>query len=278
MRINLNEMFKRHTGYAIAGFNVFDYNDASAVIAAAEEMNLPVILMVNRGAAEHMPIKYMGPMLAAMADDARVDVCVHLDHAIDIERIREAVESGFSSVMYDGSQLSFEENVKNTCEVIAIAHPKGISVEAEIGSVGYSDMASAVERYTEPEEAKAFYEATGVDALAISVGTIHRLADRKIDVQFDRLARIRAAVDVPLVIHGATSVRDEELRRLSEEGVRKINLGTCLRVAFGNGLRREFENRPEEFDRIKLMEKPIIETKEAALGKLRLICDLNHPV
>ncbi len=272
MMMGLREMFAQYTGFAIAGFNVFGYEDASAVIRAAEKCDLPVILMVNRDAASFIPLHVIGPMLEQMARTAKVPVGVHLDHAVELSAIREAAECRFTSVMFDGSQLSVEENIDKTLETIAITRNRNISVEAEIGSVGYSDPAvKALQEYTEPEDAKRFFEATRVDCLAVSVGTVHRMTTEKVTIQYDRLRRIQQVVSAPLVIHGATSVRDEDLVKLSQAGIRKINLGTCLRMAFGNTLRESMNNNPEEFDRLKLFREPIRETEEEAARKMRLL-------
>ena len=272
MIASLGELFQRYNGYAYAGFNVFGYEDAKAVLEGAEECQTPVILMINRDAASYIPLDLIGPLLNRMAQKARVPVAVHLDHAVSLEAIRMACECGFSSVMFDGSQLSMEENIERTLQTIRIARREGISVEAEIGSVGYSDPAvHAKQAYTEPEDAKRFYEATKVDCLAVSVGTVHRMTTQSVTIQYERLHRIQRAVSVPLVIHGASSVANEDLTELSREGIRKINLGTCLRMAFGNTLRYTLAQMPEEFDRIKLFQASIGETRREAIHKIRLL-------
>ncbi|SNR98021.1 fructose-bisphosphate aldolase, class II [Anaerovirgula multivorans] len=273
MLVNLKETLKgiKEKKCAVAGFNVFGYEDASAVIKAAEALKAPVILMTNKVAVAHMPIEYYGLLFTAMAKDAKVPVCIHLDHATDIDLVKRAIDSGFTSVMYDGSQLSIEENIKNTKKVIALAHPLNVSVEAEIGAVGYSGVEGYKEVYTEPEEAKHFAEATGVDALAVAIGTLHRMETQGAKIQFDRLKAIQGVTDVPLVIHGSTGITDEDLSKLTNYHVAKVNIGTALRMMFGKTLREEILNNPNEFDRIPLFKKPMIKVEEEAKKKMQLL-------
>lgn len=259
-------------GYAIAAFNVYGYEDAIAVVEAAEELKKPVILMANKDAIEHMPVDIIGEIMIKLAKRAQVPVCVHLDHATCIESIKDAIEVGFTSVMFDGSQLPFDDNVALTKEVVAMAHPKNISVEAEIGAVGYSDPTiDFTPQYTEPDQAKEFAKLTNVDGLAVAVGTVHRMVTQNACLQFERLKKIKELVRTPLVIHGSTGVADEDLVKLVKCGVRKINLGTILRLAFGNTLRQQFDQNPEEFDRIKLFKKCMEVVKETAKEKIKLL-------
>ncbi len=274
MLYNLKDILKigSERGNAIAAFNIYGFEDAVAVIEAAEELDKPVILMANRDAIEHMPVDVIGMIMIHLAKKAKVPVCVHLDHATCIKTIKAAIDIGFTSVMFDGSQLPFDENVALTKEVVAMAHPKDISVEGEIGAVGYSDPSiDFTPQYTEPEEAKEFARLTDVDALAVAVGTVHRMVTQKACLQFERLKRIKELVNTPLVIHGATGVADEDLVRLVKCGVRKINLGTTIRLAFGNTLRQQFDQNPEEFDRIKLFKKCMVAVKERAKEKIKLL-------
>lgn len=276
---NLREMMENYQKHAIAAFNVFGYEDASAVIRAAEKCGTPVILMINRAAADYIPLEIIGPMLDEMGRAASVPVGVHLDHAVTLEAIRVACEYRFTSVMFDGSQLALEDNITNTLKAIAIAAPKGIPVEGEIGSVGYNDSKASIQgSLTDPQEAKLYYNATKVDCLAVSIGTVHRLTTRKVDIHFELLDKIRSVVPAPLVIHGATSIKDEDLITLSRVGIRKINLGTCLRLAFGNSLRQSIQDNPDLFDRLQLFRIPIWETEVEASRKIRLItpsCDIQ---
>ena len=268
----LKDVLKK--GTTVPGFNVFGYEDAVSVIRAAEELGRPVILMTNKNAIDFMPIGVFGAMLGKMAENASVPVCIHLDHSRDMEDIRRAAESGYTSVMYDGSQLPLAENIAKTKEVVALAHARGISVEAEIGAVGYADPAMNVKAVcTDPDEAVLFAGETGVDALAVAVGTVHRMVTQEAKIDFELFGRIHEMTDVPLVIHGASGAADEDIIRLCRAGAAKINFGTALRLAFGNTLRDVINENKEEFDRLKLFPAPMNAVREKALEKMRLTAE-----
>lgn len=253
----------------IAGFNIFGHEDAGSVIRAAERIRCPVILMVNRDARRALDIECWGALLGAMADRAQVPVGVHLDHCSDPENVRRAIVSGYTSVMFDGSKLPFEENLRLTAELAELAHQKGVSIEGELGNVPYSDFGRMEIKLTSPEEAGIIQERTRLDWLAVSVGNIHRLVDRKVPIQFDVLHRIQEHCSLPLVIHGASGIYDEDMRKLKEERIGKMNLGTSLRRVFGDTLRREMEVAPLEFDRQKLMRRSVERVEEAAYEILK---------
>lgn len=270
MLVTLKEILAHEC--AVAAFNVYGYEDAISVVRTAEELKRPVILMTNKDAVNFIPIELIGPMLATMAKSASVPVCVHLDHSRDFEDIKRAVCSGYTSVMYDGSQLPYEDNLRNTKEVVSFAHDHGVSVEAEIGSVGYSDPSViAKAEYTDPDQAAQFAAATQVDALAVAIGTVHRMKIQEAKIDFPLLGKIREKVDVPLVIHGSSGVRDEDISRMCEKGAKKINLGTTLRMAFGNTLRRTVNEMPDEFDRLKMFPAAMKAVAEKAAEKIMLM-------
>jgi len=274
MLATLNQIFKHieSKNCAVAAFNVFGYEDARAVVEAAEEIQSPVILATNKVAIEHMSIKHLAALLRSIAEDAKVPVCIHLDHGKDYATVAKAIFNGYTSVMYDGSQLPLRENIQNTSEIVKLAHSCGISVEAEIGSVGYSDPTMNVKEIsTNPIEAKQFAEETAVDALAVAVGTLHRMENQTAVLQFDRLEEIKRLVPIPLVIHGSTGVPDQDLSRLPFFNVRKVNIGTALRMKFGKTLREEMEKNPSEFDRINLFKQPMKMVQEEAKRKLQLL-------
>lgn len=179
--------------------------------------------------------------------------------------------AGYTSVMYDGSQLPIEENIKNTKEIVKIARSLGITVEAEIGSVAYSDKADIKAIYTEPEEAEYFARETEVDALAVAIGTLHRMQKQEANIQYDRLEKIISLIDTPIVIHGSTGVKDEDLIKLRNYNVGKVNIGTALRMAFYKALKSEMDLNPEVFDRTKLFKKPMEEVKKVAMEKMKLL-------
>lgn len=253
---------------AVPAFNVFGYEDARAVVHAAEEIGAPVILAANLVAVKHMPLRYLGPLLARIAEDASVPVAVHLDHGKDYVAVREAIDCGFSSVMFDGSQLPLEENITRTREITELAHRSGVSMEAEIGSVGYSDPSIPMKHeLSDPDEAALFARETGIDAVAVSIGTVHRMESQAAQLDFDRLQAIQDKTDTPLVIHGSTGVPDDQLRKLVTYRVGKINIGTALRMAFGRSMRDEMARQPEAFDRVAWFGPAMEAVKTTALDK-----------
>lgn len=258
----------------IAGFNVFSSDDAGAVVAAAQKVKAPVCLMINRQAAGVMSVEQWAEVLRSHSKRAEVPVYVHLDHTTDLNIIKRACRAGFDSVMFDGSQLSLEENIRQTKAAAKIAHAAGVLLEAEIGAVGYrknSIKGNYRADLTNPEEAKRFAQETHVDWLAVSVGNVHRMEKQSASIHFDLLAEIESAVDMPLVIHGSTGITDEDLSRLCRTKVAKVNIGTALRMAFGYALREEIRTHPDTFDRLTLMEKPLLAVEEEAIHKMELL-------
>lgn len=274
MLVTLNDVLK-HTmtkDYAVPAFNVFGYEDSKAVIAAAEELNAPVILATNKVAIAEMPIAVLGKMLTQLAERATVPVVVHLDHGNDYDTVAQALKAGYSSVMYDGSQLPLEENIKTTQEIVKMAHAFGVPVEAEIGSVGYTDPSMGMKStLTDVQEAKEFSERTGVDALAVAVGTLHRMEEQTADIQYGLIEEIESLVHVPLVMHGSTGIPDEDLQKIVKTNFGKVNIGTAIRMAFGKTLRQEVIENPATFDRVDLFKQPIQAVKEEAMKKMRLL-------
>ncbi len=255
---------------AVPGFNIFGFEDAHAVIEAAEEVNAPVILMTNKDCVEHISVDVLAGLLRAMAEKAKVPVCIHLDHAKSEELAIEAIEAGYTSVMYDGSALSIEENIARTRRIVEFAKKYNVSVEGEIGSVAYSDRNFEIPTvYTDPEEASRFARETGVDLMAVSVGTLHRMQSQQAEIQYDRLDAIQAKTTIPLVIHGATGISDRDLSRMIGYNIVKFNIGTALRIEFGKALRKEVLANPEEYDRLKLFKEPMNAVRQMALLKYK---------
>ncbi len=279
MLVDLNHVLK-HTikaNFAVPAFNVFGYEDAKAVIDGAEELNAPVILATNKVAIAHMPIQILGELLTGLAENAKVPVVVHLDHGGDFDTVAQALKAGYSSVMYDGSQLSFEENIRTTKEIVKMSHSFGVPVEAEIGSVGYTDPRLGIKgALTDPIEAKEFADQTNVDALAVAVGTVHRMEQQAAQIQFDLIDQIQSLVNVPLVMHGSTGITDEDLGKIVETNFGKVNIGTALRMAFGNTLRKNIEKDPNIYDRIELFQDSMEAVKEEAKKKIRLLNTSNY--
>ncbi len=263
-------------GYAVAGLVCLGWEDARAYVAAAEAEGLPVILQAGPAARRHMPIRIWGAIFAELAEAAKVPVVSHLDHGRSVDDCAEAIAAGFSSVMFDGSQLPLEENIRATREIVEMAHAAGVSCEGEIGFVGYA--AGAASQGTDPEEAARFAAETGVDAMAISVGNTHLQRTARSTLDRARIKAIEALTEVPLVIHGGSGVAHEERRRLAHETrIAKFNIGTELRAAFGAALRDRLLANPALFDRIEILSALEPAITEATRPLLRELGPDHHP-
>jgi len=258
--------------YSVACFNIFGWEDARAVADAAIELQAPVILAVNLDFRRFMPVEAICVMLRSLAESAPVPICVHLDHTYEVPEALRAVELGFTSVMYDGSQLPLEENIAGAIRVAQYAHAAGCSVEAEIGSVPYADGRAHIKaELTEVSDAIRFAEDSGIDAMAVSVGNVHRLQTPGATIDFDRLAQIEASVKVPLVIHGTSGLFDQDIARLARTRIAKFNIGTALRQAFGRGLRETLARYPNRYDRLEIMRDAMPTVSREAMRMIRLL-------
>lgn len=239
----------RERGSAVGAFNVILLEHAEAIAEGAEQAGLPVVLQISENC-----VRYHGglaPITVASREIARrasVDVLVHLDHIEDPELIREGIALGVDSVMYDGSHLPYEENLRMTREIASRCHDAGVAVEAELGEVGGKDGVHAPGARTDPAEAADFVTATGVDALAVAVGTSHAMVERTAQVDRALVARLRDAVPVPLVLHGSSGLSDEELREAVVSGMAKVNISTHLNGLFTRSVRQFLEEQPEAVD------------------------------
>ena len=240
---------------AVGSFNTPNLESIMAVIGAAEELNVPVIIMHAEVHEGIMPIDVIGPIMVERAKAAKVPVCVHLDHGENLAYLAKALNLGFTSVMFDGSALPYEENVANTKIAVRLAHEKGASVEAEIGVLGKRELGPGHEAiqnqpeeiYTDPNLAAQFVSETGIDALACSFGTAHGIYLKKPKLDMTVLERVKQKVDIPLVMHGGSGVSEEDYRKVIARGVRKINYYTYMAKAGGTGV----ENK------LPLMEMPV---------------------
>lgn len=258
---------------AIAAFNIYSYEDAKGCVEAAEELNTPVILAANHRALDYMPLAAIGPMLRGLAEEASVPVVVHLDHAKDISVIDRALKNGFTSVMFDGSSLPIEENIKETLQAKKLAQTYGAHIEAEVGKVGYTNDVKEIETaFTNVQEAAYFYDETKVNALAVSVGTTHRMETKTADLDFSLINEIERLVDCPLVLHGASGVPEAMLKKLATEtNFGKVNIGTVIRKAFGDTLRTQIINNPGVYDRLEFFPVCIKQVKEVAKKYIKLL-------
>lgn len=242
-------------GRGVGAFNVIQIEHAEALVAGAERAGAPVILQISENA-----VKYHGGALEpialatlAVARAASVPVAVHLDHATKPELVHEAVALGFGSVMFDASVLPYDENVAATKEVTEYCHTHGVFVEAELGEVGGKDGVHAPGARTNPDEAVEFVRATGVDALAIAVGTSHAMLEKTAALDLDLIAAHRAVVPVPLVLHGSSGVPEADLTRAVEAGMTKINIATALNQAFTKAVRDYLAANPTVVDTRKYL-------------------------
>jgi fructose-bisphosphate aldolase, class II len=233
----------------LGAFNVVHLDHAEVFTAAAERAHRPVVLQVSQNAvAYHGSLAPIGSGVLAVARAAAVPVVVHLDHAEDVELVHEAIELGFSSVMYDGSKLPDEENVKTTADVVAHAHARGVCVEAELGEVGGKNGVHDPSARTDPDDAARFVHDTGVDLLAVAVGSSHAMTTRKAELDNELLSAIAEAVDVPLVLHGSSGVSDEGMRAAIQAGMTKINVSTHLNKIFTSRVRNYLADNPDVVD------------------------------
>ena len=239
-------------GYAVAGLVTLGWEDMRAYVAAAEAEGVPVSLQAGPSCREHMPLPVLGKMFTHLAEQASVPVVAHLDHGYTADECRVAIESGFSSVMFDGSRKPLAENIAETAAIAEMAHAAGVSCEGEIGFVGYSGGEQSAG--TDPGAAATFSQQPGVDAMAISVGNVHLQQDEGDGLDIDRIRAIEAVTDVPLVIHGGSGVPLAQRQLLSQHSkVCKFNIGTELRMAFGAALRAAVQADPDRFDRVQIL-------------------------
>jgi fructose-bisphosphate aldolase class II len=230
------------TGTGIGAFNVLHLETAEALVEAAERSELPVILQLSQNCvAFHGSLSPLAHACMALAERSTARVAMHLDHADDLELIREAIGLGFGSVMFDGSGLPDEENAETTREVTRVAHDANVFVEAELGEIGGKDGVHAPGTRTDPNGARAFVERTGVDALAVAVGSSHAMTSQDAAIDLPLIARLHASVPVPLVLHGSSGVADELLVAAVRAGMTKINVSTHLSAAFTRAVRDVLE-------------------------------------
>jgi len=236
-------------GTAVGAFNVILLEHAESIITGAQSAGLPVILQISQNAVKyHRALEPISLATLACAAASTVPVSVHLDHAEDTELIRRALDLGYDSIMYDGSKLDYAENIKISKEMVELAHSYGATIEVELGEIGGKDGVHAPGIRTNPADAKAFVDETGVDLLAVAVGSSHAMTSRDAKLDFDLIAEIRTIVPVPLVLHGSSGVSDPDLQSAIRAGMRKINIATHLNHVFTNSVRQALTADPELVD------------------------------
>jgi len=274
--VTIKELLKaaEQGNYAVGAFNCNNMEIVQAIVQAAEEENSPVIVQASQGAIKYAGLEYITTLTKLAAEQARVPVALHLDHGTSFDQIVKCIRHGFTSVMIDGSAYPLLENIELTNKVVEVAKAAGVSVEAELGKIGGTEDDITVDErdatFTDPQEAKMFVDATGVDALAVAIGTAHGVYKGEPKLDFERLKKIVALVDVPIVLHGSSGVPDEAIKQAISLGVRKVNIDTNLREAFVKKTRQMIEERPEEIDPRKILGPARDAMKEIIKEKIRL--------
>ncbi|MEC3860301.1 class II fructose-bisphosphate aldolase [Mesobacterium sp. TK19101] len=255
-------------GYAVPGLVCLGWEDMRAYALAAQAERAPVILQAGPSCREHTPLPVLGKMMRHLAQSVDVPVVVHLDHGYTLDECRQALESGFTSLMFDGSRLPLADNIAQTRQIADMAHAADISCEGEIGFVGYSGGEAS--DGTDPNEAAIFARDSGVDAMAISVGNVHLQQDREGGLDEPRIHAIEAVTEVPLVIHGGSGVPlAQRLALAAGSRICKFNIGTELRMAFGAALREAVEKDPTRFDRVQILKETHDPVMQAARAVIR---------
>ena len=265
----------REGGYAVGAFNIVDYATFRGVMEAAEEERSPVIIQTSASST----VKFYGydalvGLARALAGNSPVPVALHLDHCKDMDMLKGTIDAGWTSVMIDASTYPFEENVAMTKTVVGWAHPKGVSVEGELGSIkGVEDEIKVEERdavLADPQKAAEFVERTGIDALAPAIGTAHGLYKGTPDIDFERLKKIVSLVDVPVVIHGGTGLSDDTFRKLISLGAAKINISTQLKLAYMQAFEDFKKENPGKADPIKVQKAIVTAVKDVVKRFMRV--------
>jgi len=237
--------------YAVPAFNVENMEMAMAVVTASEEMRSPVIIQTTSSTVKYASLKIYQSIVNALAEQAKIPVAMHLDHGVSFQLAKEAMEAGYTSIMIDGSHYCFEENISITKSVVEIAKAKSIPVEGELGKVGGKEdeiEGGEANQNTDPKMAKEFAKRTGIDSLAIAIGTSHGLYKGTPKIDIDTLKEIRKVIDIPLVLHGTSGLDDQVVKECVKSGICKVNYATELRIAYSNGIKEILNNDNSVYD------------------------------
>ena len=261
-------------GYAVGAFNCNNMEIVQAIMMAAEAEKSPVIIQASQGAIGYAGLNYIVSLVKTAAEASSVPVALHLDHGTSFDQVIKCIGSGFTSVMIDWSKHPLEENIAVTNQILSVARPLDISVEAELGKIGGTeDNVTVTDReasFTDPDEAAYFVEKTGIRSLAVAIGTAHGQYKGVPKLDYDRLTEIKKRVNIPIVLHGSSGVPDEALREAVRLGVRKINIDTNLREAFTEGVREVVAAKPNEIDPRKILGPARERMAERVAEKIRI--------
>lgn len=260
-------------GYAIGAFNVENMEMVQAVVSAAEELNSPVIMQTTPGTLKYADLDYFYANVKTAAQKASVPVVIHLDHGNSFELAMKALRAGYTSIMIDGSHDTFEKNIAVSKAVVDACHPSHIPVEAELGKVGgkEDDLEGGEDTpYTDPQQAKQFVEATGIDSLAVAIGTAHGIYKGIPKLDVNRLSEIKEVVSIPLVLHGTSGVPDETVQECICRGICKVNYATDLRIAFSKGVKAVLNENPDTIDPKKYNAQGREEVKQYVMNKIKV--------
>lgn len=270
---NTREMLikARREGYAIPAFNFHNLETLQVILEAATELKSPIILAASPGTVKYTGMDYIHALGSVAAKLNDIPVAIHLDHHESLAAIQPALDLGIKSVMIDGSKGSLEENIALSKEVVEEAHRHGATVEAELGKIGaQGEDVSAGDQYTDPQAAAEFVARTGVDSLAVAIGTGHGVYEAEPKLDFNRLAEIQKVVDVPLVLHGASGISKEEVQKCISLGCAKVNISTELKIPFTEALRTALVENPEEADLRRYMKPGKAAMKAVIIEKIKM--------
>jgi fructose-bisphosphate aldolase class II len=277
MFINVASELKkaRESGYAIGAFNTSNLEVTKAICRAAKELDSPVIIQTTPGAIEYAGLEQIFNIVKTEIETTGIPAAIHLDHAKDFETVKKCIDIGYRSVMIDGSKLPFEENVALTSKVVEYAHPKNVSVEAEIGVIGAdegSDEQEGGDKFSTPEQTKKFIELTGVDSIAVSIGNEHGAPEGE-KLNLDLLKSISELIDIPLVLHGASGLSEEDIKSAISLGITKINIDTQIRQSFLKSIRENIENVTGDYR--ELFKPAMEEVGKVVEEKIKLFSNEN---
>ena len=260
-------------GYAVGAVNVENMEMVQAVVAAAEELRSPVIMQTTPSTVKYANLNYFYENVKVAAQESSVPVVIHLDHGNSFELAMQAYRTGYTSIMIDGSHEVFEDNIALTSAVVKACHPGEVPIEAELGKVGGKEDdldGGEGDPYTNPQEAAEFVERTGIDSLAVAIGTAHGVYKGVPKLDFSRLSEIRKAVSIPLVLHGTSGVPDEDVAECIKRGICKVNYATDLRIAFTKGINQVLKENPDTIDPKKYNAKGREEVRKYVMHKMKI--------